>query len=127
MKILIADRSYEIRNRLKNLVLEIYNNSKIYETSSNTDAMSIVKTQKPNVVITDIDLQNGSGLRLLSLMKTINSPSLKIVFTNHVKYGLEEISKKLGADYFLCKAHDFIEIKRILKNKTSDSNNNRAN
>lgn len=124
MKILIADRSYEIRERIKHLVNEIYDNPQIFETESNSEAMVIAKLNKPNLVITDIDLYNGSGLSLLSFLRGFTPNSLKIVFTNHIKHDLEIISRKLGADHFLSKAHDFMQIKRILNQQ---NNNNLLN
>lgn len=114
MKILIADRSFEIRERLKNLVKDIYDNPEIFETESTLEAMSLVSIHRPNLVITDIDLHNGSGLSLLPILRSLTPQTLKIVFTNHIRYDLEQISIKLGADHFLSKGHDFVKIKKIL-------------
>ena len=128
VKILIADRSFQIRERIKHLVKEIYNSPIIFETESNTEAIAIVKTHKPNIIITDIDLNSGSGLVLISTIKRLIPNSIKIVFTNHVKHDLELISRKLGADYFLSKAHDFLQIKRILNQQNNtNSINSRPN
>ncbi|RJP59972.1 MAG: response regulator [Ignavibacteriales bacterium] len=124
MTILIADRSLEIRERIKELANDIYKYPKIFETDSYQKAMSIIKSHKPNLIITDIDLENGSGISLLRFIRNQTSRSLIIVFTNQLKYNLEEISRKLGADYFLFKAHDIVKIKKILINSSFRLNHN---
>lgn len=128
MKILIADRSDNIRERLKYLVEDVYNNPEIFETESSIEAMSIVNRHRPNLVITDIDLRNGSGLSLLTMLKKLNPKSTKIVFTSHITNDLESVSRKLGADHFLSKANDFIHMKRILTQQNNiNPLNNRPN
>lgn len=124
MTILIADRSWEIRERIRELINDIYDNPEIFETDSSSEAMSIIKSQKPNLVITDIDLENGSGLNILGQMRNFKSNTLKIIFTNQQKYNLEEISRKMGADHFLSKAHDIVKIKKILIDSYSRLNHN---
>ncbi|KUG26773.1 hypothetical protein ASZ90_003387 [hydrocarbon metagenome] len=124
MTILIADRSWEIRERIRELINDIYDNPEIFETDSSSEAMSIIKSQKPNLVITDIDLENGSGLNILGQLRNLNSNTLKIIFTNQQKYNLEEISRKMGADHFLSKAHDIVKIKKILIDSNSRLNHN---
>ncbi len=124
MTILIADRSWEIRERIRELINDIYDNPEIFETDSSSEAMSIIKSQKPNLVITDIDLENGSGLNILGQLRNFKSNTLKIIFTNQQRYNLEEISRKMGADHFLSKAHDIVKIKKILIDSYSRLNHN---
>lgn len=124
MTILIADRSWEIRERIRELIEDIYENPEIFETDSSSEAMSIIESNKPNLVITDVDLEDGSGLNLLVQLRKIKSNTLKIVFTNQQKYNLEEISRKMGADHFLSKAHDIVKIKKILIDSYSRLNHN---
>lgn len=114
MTILIADKSFEVRERIKDLINDIYDDVKLFETDSSIEAMKIVDSIKTDLVITDIDLNNGSGLGLLTMLNALNPQTLKIVFTNHTSYNLEEISRRIGADYFLSKTHDIIRIKKIL-------------
>jgi DNA-binding NtrC family response regulator len=83
MNILIADKSFEIRAQLKEIKSIIYQNSKIQETESNLEAISILFNYCPSLIITDIDLEDGSGLSLLSFTTSITRKALVIVFTNH--------------------------------------------
>lgn len=114
MKVLIADRSSIIRERIKELVNDAYTNPEIFETNSFHEAIKEINSQKPEIIITDIDLENGSGLNLLRSIRNQDSKSLKIIFTNQLKYNFEEISKQLGADYFLYKGHDIVKIKNVI-------------
>ena len=124
MKILIADRSSRIRERIIELAIDAYKNPEIFETSSYLEAIKEIKSHKPNIIITDIDLENGSGLNLLRFMRNQDSKSLKIVFTNQLKYNFKEISKQLGADHFFFKGHDIVKIKNILNSTTSNAFHN---
>lgn len=114
MKVLIADRSIEIRSRIRELIKRIIKNNEIFETNSFFKSVVIIQTKNPDIIISDIELENGSGLTLLRFLRKENSKSLKIIFTNQLKPYLKSISIQLGADYFFFKGHDITKIKNIL-------------
>lgn len=114
MKILLADRSKQIRDRVEKLIFGIIEDVTILHTDSNLDAIKLVNEHRPEIILLDIDLNDGSGFKILSKVRTAKYHPVKIVFTNHIKNNIKDVSYRLGADYFLNKSHDFIEIKRII-------------
>ena len=115
MKVLIADRSSEIRSRIRHMIIEYDKDSEVFETASNKEASYIAFDKKPNVVITELDLVDGSGLTLLSEIHDALPYTVIIVFTHLYQTNIELISKKLGADYYLAKPGGFVDIKHIIK------------
>lgn len=127
MKILIADRSKQIRDRLEKLIFGTLGNVTVFHTDSNMDAIKYIEENYLDVILFDIDLFDGSGFKILSKTRTVPYDPLKIVFTNHIHHNIEEVSYKLGTDYFLNKSHDFIEIKKILSALNRNDNQRIAN
>ncbi len=110
---LIVDKSAEIRERIKNLIWKINDSAIIYESKSNEEAINIVSEIKPDFLITDIDLVDGSGLSLISIISRISPETKIVVFTNKKSEEIKKISLKIGADYFLSKANDTLKLKQI--------------
>jgi DNA-binding NarL/FixJ family response regulator len=113
-KILIADRSEDIRRGVKHLLSDFYNDPVIYETESIFDAMRIAKLYSPDVIFTNLDLAYGCGLELLILLRRANSHGIRIVFSNYISYDLEFLCGRLGADLFISKKRDLVKIKSLL-------------
>jgi DNA-binding NarL/FixJ family response regulator len=114
MNILIADKSFKVREQLKEVISDIYQDSQLQETESNKEAISILFNYRPNLIITDIDLNDGIGLGLLSFATSLTPTALIIVFTNDFSYDLKSITLKMGADYCLPKSNGITTIKEIL-------------
>jgi DNA-binding NarL/FixJ family response regulator len=114
MNILIADKSFEVRAQLKEIISSIYEDPKIQETESNLEAILMLFSSCPGLIITDIDLKDGSGLGLLSLTTSITPDALVIVFTNLFLSNLRREIMNIGADYYIPKSKGIIKIKEIL-------------
>lgn len=121
MKILLADRSKQIRDRVEKLIQEILEKAVILHADSNLDALKIIEEHHPDLVLFDIDLYDGSGFKILSKIRSISYKPVKIIFTNYVNDNIKEVGYRLGADFYLNKSHDFIEIKKILS-RLKDNN-----
>ncbi len=83
---------------------------------------------KPQIVILDLFLEDGSGFKILQTIRELELPIKVIVFTNFNYYRNE--CKKLGCDYFFDKSKEFEELISTLKllckyniNENSESNN----
>ncbi len=117
MNILIADKSIEIRAQLKEILNIVYPDSKIEETESNLEAIRMLFKSSPGLIITDIDLEDGSGFGLLSLSKSITPDAMVIVFTNLFLSNLRTKIMNIGADYYVPKSKGILKIKEILIQK----------
>lgn len=114
MTFLVVDKSEDIRDRIKNLILEKYKSAEVYESKSNEEAITLATEIQPKLLITDLDLIDGSGLSLISFASRLFPETMNIVFTNHNTVKFKYISLKIGADYFLSKTNDFLKIKKIV-------------
>ena len=71
MKILIADRSKQIRNRVEKLAYGILDNVTIFHTDSNIEAIKYIEENYLDIILLDIDLFDGSGFKTLSKTRTV--------------------------------------------------------
>lgn len=102
MKILIIDDDETIVDLLKTLLqLEGHTASELKEASSNAIS-SKIQTQKPDVILIDVNLKGESGLDLtkaIRMLPTISQP--KIIMWSGMPFHHECITA--GADAFLMK------------------------
>ena len=115
MKILIADDSKILRERLTRVISEIKGMEIVGEAETQLQTVKLIVQLKPDVVILDIRLKTGSGLKVL---ENITKHSLKtevIVCTNYGYPQYRRRCRELGANYFLEKATEFEKIPRVLR------------
>jgi DNA-binding NarL/FixJ family response regulator len=74
-----------------------------------------------DVVVLDLDLKQGNGLRVLEWLRagsTLARPVV-IIFTNYVLQHYRTRSMQLGADYFFDKARDFDRVLEVIEKVAS--------
>ena len=106
MKILLADDSGIIRQRVRRMLLERVGNADIYESASIEDTMRQIRHHSPDVIVLDLRLPDGSGLEVLQPAKAQLPESTIIVFTNYPFPQYQKKCVSLGADYFFDKSTD---------------------
>ena len=118
MKILVVDDIEEYLNSLENALKGEY---EILKARNLNDAKSIAtKEQRLNVAIVDIrlseeDPSNKDGLVFLEWLK-MNYSEVKVVMMSAYKeFDLAVDSLNLGAEYFLKKPINLVELNGILK------------
>ncbi|MBN1292255.1 MAG: response regulator [Candidatus Latescibacteria bacterium] len=115
MKVLIADESDVIRDRLSTLLFDTFKSIEILNASNLSDAIQLIKKDKPDVVILDIRVSSGDGIYSLKEIKSIPSAPITIVFTQSVYAQYRRKCMEIGTDYFLIKSNDFDKIPDLLK------------
>ena len=118
MKILVVDDIEEYLNSLENALKGEY---EILKARNLNDAKSIAtKEQRLNVAIVDIRLSeeepsNKDGLVFLEWLK-MNYPEIRVIIMSAYKeFDLAVDALNLGAEYFLKKPINLVELKGILK------------
>ena len=66
---------------------------------SNSEALSMVATQKFNVVISDFNMPGGSGLELLNKIRPDHREMILVLITAYGTDALEEEVHRLGISY----------------------------
>lgn len=121
LKILIADDSVIVRERLVNLLTDVRGVEVVGQAEDATEARSMVARLKPDVAIIDVRMPKGSGTDVLNDIKKLNPAPKVIMLTN---YPHPENRKKcidLGADYFFDKSTEFQSVVSVLRNIVGDS------
>lgn len=114
MVIFLVDDSKAMRDRLVSLVSELDDAIVIGQAENSREAMEGIMRLRPEVVILDIQMPDGSGISLLKAVKQEHSAPLVIMLTNHTYPQYREKCVKLGADFFLDKSQDFDRLHEIL-------------
>ena len=102
-KILIVDDEFIIRQGIKHLLNWENNGYKIIgEASNGVEALGIMKTEKPDIIITDIVMPLMDGIELTKQVKAINSEIKILVLSGYSDFEYVKNSFQNGvADYFL--------------------------
>ena len=99
--VLLAEDDDEVRKRLKNTLAFYFKN--VYEASNGNDAYEIFIDKKPNLLISDIEMHDGSGIDLVKKIRKVNLHTPIIILSAYSKeeYLLKLINLKI--DYYILK------------------------
>jgi DNA-binding NarL/FixJ family response regulator len=112
LKIVIADDSVAIREQLRRSLLSIPGLALLGMAANGTEAITMVRSLKPDLVILDISMPHKSGLDALKEIRRENSSIVIIMFTADRSEILRDACLKMGANFYLDKSQllDLIDI-----------------
>jgi DNA-binding NarL/FixJ family response regulator len=113
--VFVVEDSSLIRERLVRMLEAIPAVKVIGYAETPTDAIDQISLGRPNVVILDIKLKGGSGIKVLQAVKQHMPGVIVIVLTNYSTPPFRSQCVQAGADYFLDKSHEFQNIAAILE------------
>lgn len=116
IRVYIVDDSTVIRERLKEMLVDIAELSIIGESADPMEALVRIRESRPDAVILDIRLPGISGIELLKRIKWEHPEIQVIMLTNYAYPKYRDQSLAAGADYFFQKATEFEKIPDVLKN-----------
>lgn len=91
------------------------NNVQVVGTADKVSAALLgIKKYQPDVVILDIQLLDGNGLTVLQQVKKEQPSSKVIVLTNFNSDQYRDLAQRYGADAFLDKSNDFMQIPDLI-------------
>ncbi len=114
MKIFIADDSPIVRDRLVAMLSELDGIEVAGHAEDAVEATRMIRELRPDVVVLDIRLANGSGIDVLKAIKMDRPEVLVIMLTLYPYSQYRESCMKAGASFFLDKASGFEEIPELL-------------
>lgn len=104
INVLIADDEYTIRNGLRMAVpWETLNMSVIGMAEDGNEAMNVIMSYHPDIVITDIKMPNLDGLQLLQKAREVNIDSLFIILSGYDDFSYAQKAIRYGAKAYLLK------------------------
>jgi len=115
MRILIADDSVIVRERLINLLIELQGVEIIGQAEDAMEARGLAEKLKPDLAILDLRMPKGSGADVLfDLKRLVPSPKV-IMLTNYPHAENRKKCMEGGADFFLDKSTEFQKVVAVVK------------
>ena len=120
LRILIADDSALVRERLVELVSVVGGVKVVGQTEDARGTIRAIQRLKPDVAILDVRFE-GNGLRVLETVKAGESPPVVIMLTAFPYPQYRQKCLEAGAAYFLDKATEFDQIAKVLEGLVGDA------
>lgn len=120
MRILIADDSAVVRERLSGLLTDLRGIEVVGQAEDAIEARNLAEKLRPDVAILDLRMPKGSGADVLCDIKKLDPTPKVIMLTN---YPHPENRKKCidgGADYFFDKSTEFQKVVSVLMDMLLD-------
>lgn len=116
LRVVIVEDSAIIRARLAESLAEIPNVEIVGQVETEGDALAVLRQQRWDVAVLDLQLKQGTGLGVLKGLGSVaRPPNAKIiVFTNYAFPQYRDRSMALGADYFFDKSREFNRVREVL-------------
>jgi DNA-binding NarL/FixJ family response regulator len=114
MKIVIADDSTLLRERIKSLLNCLEEKLVIYEAENGMEALQLIEDKKPDLAILDISMPEINGIEVLKKIKESKLKTKVCILTNYPYPQYKKSCIEAGTDYFLSKSEDFENIKILV-------------
>ena len=116
LTVYIVEDSFPVRERLIETVADVPNARVVGQADAVPEALEGVQRSQPRVLIVDVQLRRGSGIRLLKQLRATGQqlPELVIVVTNYPTDDYRKASEDCGANHFFDKASEFDKVRDVL-------------
>ena len=115
MKVLIADDSKPVRERLVSMIAGLNRDVFIRSAINGSDALEQLKVFQPDVVILDIRMPDKNGMQVLEEIRDKAQRPFIIMLSSYSYPQYHDSCRKLGANIFLDKSTEFEKIMQILE------------
>ena len=105
--VLLVDDSRFVRSRLRRLLEESDTKCVVMEARTVAEAEKALQSLRPDVVVLDLSLPDGTGFGLLPRIKQAVPESVVILLTNHEGPAIRKRALSLGADFYFRKSSEF--------------------
>jgi YesN/AraC family two-component response regulator len=113
MKIVIADDSSLLRDRIKSLMNGLKEKLVIYEAENGVDALQLIREKEPDLAILDIRMPEMNGIEVLKKIRELKMKTKVCMLTNYPYPQYRKKCFEAGTDFFFSKTEDFEEIEII--------------
>ena len=124
LRILIADDSTFIRERLPAMLLDIPGIEVVGQAKNGAEALNLAQELNPDVVILDIRMPRMTGIEVLQKLKKDKTAPVVIMLTSYPYPQYREKCQEAGADFFFDKSTDFDKLFSLLKELRQGQNAN---
>ena len=118
MKVLIVDDERIIRLGIRSVVpWENLGVQEVFEATSGREAMEVVEKEEPDLVITDIQMAEMTGLELIANIRQLKEDTRIIVLTGYDEFDYARECLRMQVQDFLLKPVDEEHLIRIIKHE----------
>jgi DNA-binding NarL/FixJ family response regulator len=114
IKVFIADDSRIVQEHLVTMFDELAEVEIVGQAETVAEAISAIGKLRPDVVILDIRMPDGSGIDVLQTIKQDDPAPAVIVLTNYPYPAYRQKCLQAGADFFLDKSTEFDQIPELI-------------
>ena len=110
MRVLIADDSDLILERLKELLCSMETIEIVATKKNGNETLEALRVLKPDLAIIDVKMPGLNGLEVLNEIRKENKSIKVIVLTFFASDYYRQLADLAGADYFFSKVDDFDKV-----------------
>ncbi len=114
MKIVIADDSDLIRERLQQMLRQHDKVELVGAFKNGTETLEALRALKPKLAIVDIKMPGLSGLQVLKEIRKEDKTLKFIILTFYSTDYHRQLAIEAGADYFFSKGDDFEKVSQVV-------------
>ena len=119
MRVLIADDSKPVRERLVSLISEVENVNIVGQAENTIEAKILIKELNPDLIILDIRMPGGTGMDIIGNIKKFNPKIKIIILTNYHFLQYKENCLSNGADYLFNKSGEYEKVIEVIEELNS--------
>lgn len=123
LRVYVVEDSDVIREHLTHMIKSVPGLDVVGGADDVAAAIAEIESLRPDAVIVDIQIVNGSGLDVLSQVRERVPGMRSIVLTNFPSVQHRKRAEEIGSDYFLDKSNEFKRITPILEKWRNDKLN----
>jgi two-component system, NarL family, response regulator DevR len=121
MKVLIADDSEIVRERLAYLLGDVGGIEIVGQAEDAVEGKNLAEALRPDVAILDVRMPRGSGVDVLRTLKRDNPAATVIILTNFIDPEARQLCMAQGADYFFDKSIEFEQAVAVLRGLSNEA------
>lgn len=114
LKVLVAEDSAFIRERLAGLLSELPQVEIVGEASDGSSALRLFFACRPRAVILDIQMPGPNGIEVLRQIKAEDRGCVVIILTSYQQPEFRDRCAEAGADHFFHKSTEFEKVLVVL-------------
>lgn len=125
MRVIIADDSILILERLQQMLSQYKQVEIVGSLRNGKEALEALRMLKPDLAIVDNKMPGLTGLEVLTEIRKEDSIIKIIILTFYSSENYRQLAIKAGADYFFSKVDDFEKVSWVVKEMVSKNENSK--
>ena len=114
-KLLIVDDKEYLREKVSRNIDWQSHNFKVFQARDAYEALSILRTEDIDILVTDVRMPKMDGLELTAKAKEINKELRVVVISGYAEFELAQTSIRLGVDDYLLKPFSSARLLEVVK------------